>query len=96
MTTTARTPTTRTPGCRKEEDDGAEEEAQKTSRSDVEEKEEREEGRKTNEKVWESAYSPDYIYLLSHLEDTETKLKVDRHGSAAKSKVEAAVEEFVF
>ena len=59
MTTTARTPTTRTPGCRKEEDDGAEEEAQKTSRSDVEEREGR---RRTDEEVWDSEYSPEYIH----------------------------------
>ena len=47
---------------RTEEDDGAEEKAQTTPGDDVEEKEEREEGRKTNEGVWESAYSPDYIH----------------------------------
>ena len=57
--TLRKTMTLRAPRRRKEEDGGAVEWAQTPPSSDVEGKKER---RKTDEGVWESVYSPDYIH----------------------------------
>ena len=52
----------RTARWRKEEANGAEKEAQMTTRDEVEEREEGEERRRTDESVWDPKYSPEYIH----------------------------------